>query len=978
MATDERASFCRVALRLRAAASTRCTRAAHCTKAAQSPALFGAEPRTGLRQRPSVCSLRALAQSALYIVDGSNFIFRAFHALPQLMTRAGVPTGAVYGFVQMLLRLELDEEPSHLLVVFDKGKRSFRNALYADYKANRSETPSELVPQFDLVRKVVAALSLPTIELEGYEADDTIASLVRIAKEAGLPVVMVTSDKDLMQLIDDRCSLLDTMRKSGERVGHAEVEEKFGVGPALVGDVLALMGDSIDNVPGVPGVGPKTAAQLVKHFGSIEAMLARVDEIETIPGLRGAKGVAEKIRAHADAVRLSRRLVSLDDHAPVPTDLEAFRRLPPDLTKLEPLAKELEFERLLTRLRGQGAGTEAPPPLSTGTAQALPPVAIATDTASLAAWLDALPAGEPVAVAFAAPHGSSLSAPLVGLALAAAGRDGIYLPLGHRYIGAPQLAERDQSLALVGKVLADPARGKIVFDAKRAWQSADRLGLVLDGVRGDVQLSSYLLDAGADHSLTAQAKTRLAIDVIDPAGLGGTGKRATALEMLDAPAVATATGHAAAAMLSLWPLLHGDLIARKELRLLEDIELPLGHLLAKLEATGILIDVPVLHRLAAEAEKEMTRLEGEVAQLTGVSINLGSPKQLAELLFEKLGLPPSKKTKTGYSTDAEVLEELSPLHPAIDKILDHRAIGKLKGTYLDALPQLVDTRTGRLHTSYEQTVAATGRLSSTEPNLQNVPVRTGLGMQIRAAFIAGRGKRLIVADYSQIELRVLAHLSGDPVLTDSFTRGEDVHERTVAEMFGEAKRHDKEMRRVAKMINYGIVYGLSDFGLAQRLGIPRGDAKQYIQHWGRTYSTVQSYMAGLVEQARREGGARTILGRFRPLPELAQKNYAVRQYGERMAKNTPIQGTAADLLKLAMIEVDRRLAAEFPTAQMLLTVHDELVFEADEADAPAVAARAASIMETVMPLSVPLVVEHGIGVSWADCKSAKVVQSSAG
>ncbi len=921
---------------------------------------------------------------ALYIVDGTNFVYRAFHALPQLNTKSGIPTGAVYGFVQMLLKLELDEQPSHLVVVFDKGGTSFRTALYDDYKANRAETPSELLPQFALVRQVTEAMSLPIVELTGYEADDVIASLTKVAKAQGLGVVIVTSDKDLMQLIDERVAMLDTMRRSGERVSFREVEEKFGVRPEQVGDVLALMGDAVDNVPGIAGIGPKTASQLIKHFGTLDAMLADVDAIEKIPGLRGAKGVADKVRANVDVVRLSRRLVSLDDAAPVPQDLEPFRRALPDLAKLVPLAKELEFERLLGRLRNQGEAPigEAPPaPLSTSTAaRAFGPRQVALDAATLRAWADRLPAAAPLAIFLAAPPGSSLTAPLVGVALAVADQGAIYLPLGHRYIGAPQLPDRAALVAALGELFADPARPKIVFDAKRAWQHAAKLGVTLDAVRGEVQLASYLLDAGADHDLPAQAKVRLATELRPLSAIAGTGKRATPLEMIDTEQVGELAAQSAETLLWLWPLLEGDLRARGEYELLATLELPLGQLLARLEATGILIDVPVLHTLGEEAERELGRLESEVAELTGLpvgAVNLGSPKQLAELLFDKLGLPPGKKTKTGYSTDAEVLEELSPLHPAIDKILDHRAIIKLKGTYLDALPQLIDTRTGRLHTTYEQAVAATGRLSSTEPNLQNVPVRTALGLKIRAAFVAPPGRRLVTADYSQIELRVLAHLSGDPVLTDAFQKGQDVHERTVAEMFGEAKRHDPAMRRVAKMINYGIVYGLSDFGLAQRLSISRTDAKQFIEQWGRTYSTVQAYMVGLVEAARRQGGARTLLGRFRPLPELAQKNYAVRQYGERMAKNTPIQGTAADLLKLAMIHVDRGLATEFPDARMLLTVHDELVLEASEAEAAAVAARVAHWMETVMALAVPLVVEHGVGRSWADCKSAKSVQSPA-
>jgi len=949
---------------------------------------------------------------ALYIVDGSNFLFRAYHALPPLTTKAGQPTGAAYGFTQMLIKLETDHRPTHLAVVFDAGSRSFRDDLYKEYKANRSEAPDDLKPQFGLMRRVLETFNIPVLEAVGCEADDLIATLARQAKERGQRVVVVTSDKDLMQLVSDgKVVLYDTMKNvpQGFTYGEKEVEEKFGVPPSKLGDVLALMGDSIDNVPGIPGVGPKTAAALIQAYGSVENLIAHADEIAALPGLRGAKSVAEKVKSHVEAVRLSRQLVSLDEHVANTVELEALRRREPDMAKVETLLRELEFVRLLERLKpiahkpptfevdahgnatvpvsgGAPAGgalasgelafaspTATPatiePPLKIEIGKA-PPTVI-TDEAELRALASELLRTDELGLAFestASPPSSQLGAALLGVALASPGRPTVYVPLGHRYLGAPAQLDAMKALDILKLVLAAGQPRKHVHGLKDAIVLLTRYGARIGGVASDPQIASYLVDPTAEHDVSSLCGRRFGTTVESRAALLGSGKKALAYDTLDVPRAAAYAGCQAEGTLAVGALLRAELEAHKMLRLLDEIELPLARVLAVMEMHGVRLDTEWLRTLGRDVDQKLQAIEAEVQALAGSEINLGSPKQLQELLFDKLGLPGIKRTKTGWSTDADVLEELAPLHPVAAKILEHRVLAKLKGTYIDALPAVVDPKDGRLHTSYRQTVAATGRLSSTEPNLQNVPIRTELGREIRRAFVAAEGCMLIAADYSQIELRVLAHLSKDPVLLDAFGKDEDIHRRTVIEMFGAAQADDPKLRSVAKMINYGIVYGLSDFGLAQRLGIERADAKRYIEGYLKTYARLDKYMHEIIEEAYRDGGTRTLFGRFRPIPELQARNRMLRSAGERMARNTPIQGTAADLLKVAMIAVQRELDQNLRGVKMLLTVHDELVLEAPAEQAEAVGKRLVDKMEGVAKLDVPLKVDLGIGRSWAEAK----------
>jgi DNA polymerase-1 len=886
------------------------------------------------------------------------------------------------------------------VVVFDSGSRSFRDDLYKEYKANRSEPPDDLKPQFGLVRRVVETFNIPVIEAIGCEADDLIATLVRQARDKGQRAVVVTSDKDLMQLVvDGQVTLHDTMKNvpHGFTYGEKEVTEKFGVPPKQLGDVLALMGDSIDNVPGIPGVGPKTAAALIVAYGTVENMIAHADEIAALPGLRGAKSVGEKVKAHVEAVRLSRQLVSLDDHVANAVEIEALRRREPDMAKVESLLRELEFVRLLERLKpiehkpptfevdAEGKATEAispqPSALSTETVATIePPLkieigkaapTIITDEGALRALASELLRTDELGITLestASPPSSQLGAALLGIALASPGRPTVYVPLGHRYLGAPAQLDAHKALDILSLVLAAGQPRKHVHGLKDTIILLARYGARMGGVASDPQIASYLFDPNQEHDVASLCGRRLGATIDSRATLLGSGKKALAFDTLEVERAARYAGCQAEGTLAVGALLRAELEAQKMVRLLDEIELPLARVLAVMEMHGVKLDTEWLRTLGRDVDQKLGAIEAEVQALAGSDINLGSPKQLQELLFDKLGLPGIKRTKTGWSTDADVLEELAPLHPVAAKILEHRVLAKLKGTYIDALPAVVDPKDGRLHTSYRQTVAATGRLSSTEPNLQNVPIRTELGREIRRAFVAADGCMLIAADYSQVELRVLAHLSKDPVLLDAFGKDEDIHRRTVIEMFGAAQADDPKLRSVAKMINYGIVYGLSDFGLAQRLGIERADAKRYIEGYLKTYAKLDKYMHTIIEDAYRDGGTRTLFGRFRPIPELQARNRVLRSAGERMARNTPIQGTAADLLKVAMIAVQRELDRDLGDVKMLLTVHDELVLEAPVDKAEAVGKRLVDKMEGVAKLDVPLKVDLGIGRTWADAK----------
>jgi DNA polymerase-1 len=933
----------------------------------------------------------------LYVVDALNFLFRAFHALPPLSNSRGLPTGAVYGLCQMLLRIEREWRPTHLCVVYDAPGPTFRDEIFAEYKANRPPMPPELAAQIGLSHRVVEAFGLPVLSVSGVEADDAIATLARQAVAAGLRVVICSSDKDLMQLCSDRIQLLDTMKN--KLLGPAEVQEKFGVPPDRLGDLLSLMGDSVDNVPGVAGIGPKTAADLIKQFGSLDGVLEHVSEI------KGKKG--QTIAASRDAIEISRKLVRLREDVTLGRDVQDLRRADPDRARLAELFGELEFTRLLAQMDGARAATptaapalpasEAGPPLAaipteptmksppetpapagdtavapTGDAAApevsaspLPPEII-LDHGALDRLCLALRSAEACGVAVLAEGEPLPRASLVGLGFALASGVRFYLPLGHRLLGGPTMLPASAGLAALGPWLASPEMRKYMHDAKVLDVLLRARGFALGGLAGDAMLAAYLLDAGgAPYELSDLAAADGGVGEVTarPAWLG-TGRNARPAGEVAIEEAGRNLCNEAWAALVLARRQEQAMAPRGLTKIYREVELPLVPVLARIECWGIRLDCNALRQLGNEVALTIGALEHEIHAAVGVPFNIGSPKQLAEVLFGTLGLPVIRKTKTGPSTDADVLEELATLHPIPAKVVEYRGLTKLKGTYIDALPALVDPRTGRLHTTFNQAVAATGRLSSSDPNLQNIPIRSEIGQRIRSAFVADPGYQIVSADYSQIELRVLAHFSQDPAFLDAFAAGHDIHRRTAAEVFGvELAAVSSEQRRIAKAINFGLVFGQTDFGLAQTLRIARADAHAYIERYFQRYARVRQFMDQAITEARRTGSVSTLLGRTRALPQIKSSRPQERNYAERMARNTPIQGSAADLLKLAMIRVDREMAC-FPDARLLLTVHDELVFEVKTDEVTAFSVWVKGVMESAYALRVPLVVDVHAGPNW--------------
>jgi len=894
----------------------------------------------------------------LTLIDGSGFIFRAYHAIPHLSTTKGVPTNAVYGFTTMLLKSLREHEPTHVVLVFDAGRKSFRNEIDPQYKANRPQAPDDLASQFPLVRDVARALAVPIVEEPGVEADDVIGTLACRAREKGWEVVVVTGDKDFAQLVDGKLSLYDPMAEAsgrGGRTGPAEVEKKLGVRPDQVVEYMAILGDKIDNVPGIPGVGEVTAAALIRHFGTVEEMLRRADEIPKAVA-RGGEKVKEKVLANVERIRMNRRLVSLDTSLALPFAPDAFGRRPPDEPKVRALFSELEFSRLLKDL-------PAPPPTArTEKAE------LVSDAAALASAVEVLRAAPAAALRVILAGPSPRTDPVTGLALAGGGRT-LYVPLGHRFLGAPPQLPREAVRDAL-RPIVEGEKPVHAHDRKATAHALAQLGLALSAPGEDTELASrLLLPTRREHALADVARERIACELPrDPSG-GDAARKSerVAVESLEVERVAAWAAPGAGAILDLAPALSRAMEEEGVLPLYRDVELPLVPVLFEMERTGILVDKGAMSDMSEEFGRSMADLEKRIHSSAGHAFNIASTRELAQVLFEELELPVLKRLKTGPSTDQDVLEKLSEQHELPRLVLEHRALAKLKGTYVDALPQLVDPADGRIHTTFHQAGAATGRLSSTDPNLQNIPIRTELSRRIRAAFVAPPGKRLLSADYSQIELRILAHYSDDPALVEAFRTREDVHTRTAAETFAVPPAEvTPEMRRVAKMLNFGIAYGLSAFGLAQRLDLPDAEARKIIARYFERYAGVKRYIDWSIEEARKKGESRTLYGRVRAMPELAARNPALRSAAERTAINTPIQGTAADVVKIAMIRVHAALAKERLDARLLLQVHDELVLEVGEKDLAPVEALVKREMEGAASLKVPLDVEVGHGRSWAE------------
>ncbi len=919
----------------------------------------------------------------LYVIDISGYVFRAYHALPPLASPKGEPSHAVLGVTSMLLKLVAEQKPAMLAVAMDSKKKSFRHDLYPEYKANRPPPPPDLGQQMARVREIVEAYAIPVLQQEGVEADDMIASVVRAAREQGFRVVIVSADKDLLQLIEDDVLMYDTGRNLV--FGAKETEEKLGVPPGLVRDYLALVGDSSDNVPGVPSVGPKTAVQLIQEHGSLEGIYAELEQV-------AKKGLREKLKEHKDSALLSQQLVTLRADLPVVLDARSLAFHGADVSRLRALFQELGFTRLLRELPDAGAAA-SPPPSAAGTAlpepvndaqgqldlraaqvgSAVPSQLECTTISSeaeLRAFAGRLAASDRFGLVSVLDSGRAVEAGLVGLILVPSEAAPGYLPIGHTYLGHPEQVALAKVLEVLSPLLAAKTPKKLCADAKREAIILARNGIALDGVDFDLALASYLVDAERHgHTLRElAAELGLADLTAASAALLATkdGTHAGELE-IDAT-----TRHAGGIASTLGPIhanLAERLLALGCTELLRDMELPLAFVLAEMERTGITVDAQQLSRLSSQVAGQLVTIEAKCKQLAGHDFNVGSPRQLEVILFDELGLPVVKRTKTARSTDADVLEELALAHELPAAILEHRMLAKLKNTYLDALPREINPSTGRVHTDLRQTVAATGRLSSNDPNLQNIPVRSEIGRSIRLAFVPRPGFRMLVADYSQIELRVLAHLSRDPQLLDAYAHNLDVHARTARALFQIAEADvTREMRAQAKTVNFAVIYGQTQFALARNLRIERSQAAQYIKAFFEQYAGVKRYMDEVVDKARREGVTHTVFGRVRKVPDLNSKNRQLREAAERVARNTPIQGTAADIIKLAMVAIGKALDARGLQSKMLLSVHDELIFEAPENEEAELERLVVELMQGAAKMDVPLLVDHGWGSSWGDAK----------
>ncbi|MFO1049907.1 MAG: DNA polymerase I [Geminicoccaceae bacterium] len=897
---------------------------------------------------------------SLVLIDGSGYIFRAFFALPPMTRPDGTPVNAVFGFANMLFKLMQDRPHDDLVVVFDYSGESFRNQLYDQYKANRDEPPKELVPQFQLVRDAARAFGLPVIDVEGYEADDLIAAYAKLARDAGEPVTIVSSDKDLMQLVADGIVMWDPMKQKA--IGRAEVIERFGVGPELVCDALSLIGDTSDNVPGVPGIGPKNAAQLLTEFGSLEGVLANLDQIKQ-PKRR------EVLAANAEKARLSYRLVCLAHDAPVPHALDELRRKPFDAQTLLQFLHANGFKSLAARIGEVAAAAESNRSERTEKGEQRA-VGIAT-----LEELDALLArATELGLLAIDTETTSLDvarAEMVGVCLAVESGEGFYIPLGHvDEFGQPRPGQLDR-MAVVERlrpVLADPSVLKIGHNIKYDAGILAHYGLEVTPTDDTMLLSYVLGGASHGHGMDELAQRFLDHDCITYESLCGKGAAQIGFAQVPVDKATAYAAEDAEVTLRLWRHLRPRLLEERMVAVYESLDRPLSPIVTRMERTGIRVDAQHLRRLSAEFTQRMAGLQDEAYKLAGRSFNLGSPKQLGEVLFDELSLGgQGRKTKTGaYATGAEVLEELALAgHELPRVILDWRQLQKLTRTYTDTLVEQVNPTTGRVHTSYSLAATSTGRLSSNDPNLQNIPIRTEEGRKIREAFVPEDGHLLVSADYSQIELRILADMADIAPLKQAFANDVDIHRVTASQMFGiPVAEVGPDLRRSAKTINYGIVYGISTFGLAQRLGIPQAQAKAYIDSYFEQYPGIRAYMDRAKAEAREKGFVRTLWGRRCYIPEINVKLPSRRAYAERAAINAPIQGSAADIMKRAMIHTWRDLERNLPEVRMLLQVHDELVFEVPEAQVADAQALIRRTMERAAAMSVPLVVEVGHGASW--------------
>ncbi|PKO70298.1 MAG: DNA polymerase I [Betaproteobacteria bacterium HGW-Betaproteobacteria-14] len=910
--------------------------------------------------------------TTLLLVDGSSYLYRAFHALPDLRNKAGMPTGAVYGVINMLRRLDSDYKAlsgdNYAACVFDAKGKTFRDDWYPDYKAQRPPMPDDLACQIEPLHACIRALGWPLLCIEGVEADDVIGTLAREAAGRGIECVVSTGDKDLAQLVNAHVRLVNTM--SNETLDEAGVLAKFGVAPERIVDYFALVGDSVDNVPGVDKVGPKTAAKWLQQYGSLDEVIAHADEI-------GGK-VGENLRRHLEFLPLGRKLVTVACDLDLPVKVADLAPQPPDKAKLAELFAQLEFKTWLREVRGD---TPSPPEgeragvrgQSEPAAEPQPPGAHRAGYETLLtgdhldAWLAILDSAPLAAFDTETTSLDPMQARLVGFSFAVAPGTTAYLPLAHRYAGVPQQLTFDDALAKLKPWLESPRHAKVGQNLKYDMHVLANHGIRLAGVAHDTLLESYVIESDKGHDMDSLAMRHLGIATIKYDEVTGKGAGRIGFEQVDIARAAEYAAEDADVTLRLHEALHPRLAEEPRLEALyRDIEMPVMQILFRMERNGVLVDAPLLERQGQQLGLRMMEIEKQAHEVARQPFNLNSPKQIQEILFEREKLPVVKKTPSGApSTDEEVLAQLALDYPLPKLILDYRSLAKLKSTYADKLPRARDPATGRVHTNYSQAVAVTGRLASSDPNLQNIPIRSEEGRRIRQAFVAPPGSKLVSADYSQIELRIMAHLSGDRGLLDAFAQGEDIHRATAAEVFGASPAEvSNEQRRYAKVINFGLIYGMSAFGLARELGLERQAAAAYIDRYFARYPGVANYMEATRKLARDKGYVETVFGRRLWLPEIKSAAVGRRQAAERAAINAPMQGTAADLIKLAMIAVQRWLDESGMATQLILQVHDELVLEVPEGELEAVRRELPKLMAGVAQLSVPLLAEVGVGDNW--------------
>nr|WP_298685466.1 DNA polymerase I [uncultured Dongia sp.] len=927
----------------------------------------------------------------VYLIDGSGYIFRAFHGLPPLSRSDGTPVNAVLGFTNMLLKLIEDSDAEYIAVIFDAGRQTFRNEIYAEYKAHRPEAPPELIPQFALIRDATRAFNVPAIEMKGFEADDLLATYATQAAAMGSDVTIVSSDKDLMQLVSDRISLFDPMKN--RRIGHQEVMEKFGVAPEKVIDIQALAGDSSDNVPGVPGIGIKTAAELINTYGDLDTLLAKAGEIKQ-PKRR------ENLLANAELARISRALVTLKRDVPVEVPLSEFAKRSYDGAALEFLVQN-EFRSLASKVQSRlgeaaiktakAAGAFATPvDAAPSASQPTAPIAkigegyeLVQDEAALQAWIARAIAAGQLAFDIETTSLNVNEAKLVGVSLATEAGLACYVPVGHvgttgDLLGggaeAPRQIPLDRAIALLKPLLEDPSVLKIGHNIKYDMAVMARYGVNVTPI-DDSMLISYVLEGGAHgHGMDELSELHLGHSTIKFNDVAGSGKAQVTFDHVPLDKALAYAAEDADVTWRLHQTLKPRLVAERLTTIYETIERPLIPIVAEMERAGVKIDAAELSRLSQDFAKRMGEIEREIHTIAGTEFNVGSPKQLGEILFDQLKLPGGKKGKTGaYSTGADVLDELAITsgHPLPQKVLDWRQLAKLKSTYADALPLAINPETGRVHTSFALAATSTGRLASTDPNLQNIPIRTEEGRKIRRAFVAEAGHILLSVDYSQIELRLAAEMANIEPLKQAFREGADIHAMTASQVFGvPIEGMDPMVRRQAKAINFGIIYGISAFGLAQQLSIPQGEAKAYIEAYFKRYPGIRDYMDRMKKFAHEKGYVETLFGRRCHVPGINDKNPARKSFMERAAINAPLQGTAADIIKRAMIRMPAAFAAAGLKGRMLLQVHDELLFEVPVTEAEESSRVARAIMEQAhLParqISVPLIADAGTALNWAE------------